>query len=172
MSCWADTVSRMKSKLTRVLLHLVGVAGDDDLVGTQPQRILHLARRRGEDDHVGTEGAGQLHAHVAQPAETDDADLLALGDTRAAQRRVGRDPGDTAAVRLRRGSGWTDAEDEALVHDDAVGVAAVGDRGSPVPVGRVERERQVRAEVLSPSDSSGRCGPSPPGSRRPPGRPP
>ena len=62
-----------------VLLHLVGVAGDDDLVRAEAQRVLLLAGRGGEDDDVGAERAGELHAHVAQPAEADDADLLALG---------------------------------------------------------------------------------------------
>ena len=110
-----------------VLLHLVGVARDDDLVGAEPERVLLLARRRGEDDDVGAERVGELHAHVAQPAEADDADLLALGDAPVAHRRVGRDPG----AEQRRGAGEVevgrDAQDEALVDDDAVGVAAVGD---------------------------------------------
>ena len=61
-----------------VLLHLVGVARDDDLVRAEPQRVLLLARRSGEDDGVRAERVGELHAHVAQPAEADDADLLAL----------------------------------------------------------------------------------------------
>ena len=90
-----------------VLLHLVGVAGDDDLVGAEAQRVFLLARRRGEDDDVGAERMGELHAHVAQPAETDDADLLALGHAPVAHRRVGRDPG----AEQRRGPGeirgWT-----------------------------------------------------------------
>ena len=131
-----------------VLLHLVGVAGDDDFVGTQAECVLLLAGRRGEDDDVGSERSGELHAHVAQPAETDHADLLALRDARAAHGRVGRDPG----TQQRRGSGKVEvgrnAEDEVFIDDDAVGVAAVGDRGGSVLVGRVERERHVRAEVL------------------------
>ena len=110
-----------------VLLHLVGVAGDDDLVGAEAQRVFLLVRRGGEDDDVGAERVGELHAHVAEPAETDDADLLALGDAPVAQRRVGRDAG----AEQRRGPGEVevgrDAQDEALVDDDAVGVAAVGD---------------------------------------------
>ena len=110
-----------------VLLHLVGVAGDDDLVGAEAERVLLLVGRSGEDDDVGSERMGELHAHVAQPAEADDADLLALGDAPVAHGRVGRDPG----AEERRGSGEVevggDAQDEAFVDDDAVGVAAVGD---------------------------------------------
>ena len=111
-----------------VLLHLVGIAGDDDLVGAEAERVLLLVGRGGEDDDVGSERMGELHAHVAEPAETDDADLLALGDAPVAHRRVGRDPG----AEQRRGPGEIevggDAQDEAFIDDDAVGVAAVGDR--------------------------------------------
>ena len=111
-----------------VLLHLVGVAGDDDFVGAEAERVLLLAGRGGEDDDVGSERMGELHAHVAQPAEADHADLLALGDAPVAHGRVGRDPG----AEQRRGSGEVevggDAQDEVFVDDDAVGVAAVGDR--------------------------------------------
>ena len=90
---------------------------------------------------------GELHAHVAQSAETDHADLLALGDAPVAHGRVGRDPG----AEQRRGSGEIevggDAQDEAFVDDDAVGVAAVGD-ASEVLVRGVVGERHVRAELL------------------------
>ena len=93
------------------------------------------------------ERVGELHAHVAQSAEADDADLLALGDAPVAHRRVGGDPG----AEQRRGSGEVEvggnAQDEALVDDDAVGVAAVGD-AAEVLVGEVVGERHVRAELL------------------------
>src|ERR1044072_8013965 len=109
MSCSAETVSRMKSKLpgwfcissalrggggggaeeveigvdvvlggdgvedeveaAGVFLHLVGVAGDDDVVGSESKRVFFLVGRGGEDDDVGSERAGELHAHVAQPAQ-------------------------------------------------------------------------------------------------------
>ena len=89
----------------------------------------------------------ELHAHVAQSAETDDADLLALGDAPVAHGRVGGDSG----AEQRRGSGEIevrgDAQDEALVDDDAVGVAAVGD-AAEVLVRGVVGERHVRAELL------------------------
>ena len=153
-----------------VLLHLVGVAGDDDFVGAEAQRVFLLAGRGGEDDDVRSERMGELHAHVAQSAETDHADLLALGDAPVAHRRVGRDPG----AEQRRGSGeievGRDAQDEALVDDDAVGVAAVGD-ASEVLVRRVVGEGQVRAELLEAAlGTGGRCRPNRPCSRPPRGR--
>ena len=62
-----------------VLRHLVGVLGDDDLVGAEAQRVVLLAGRGGEDDDVRAERVRELDAHVAESAEADDADLLALG---------------------------------------------------------------------------------------------
>ena len=38
-----------------VLLHLIGVAGDDDLVGTQAERVLRFVGRGGEDNDVRSE---------------------------------------------------------------------------------------------------------------------
>lgn len=40
-----------------------------------------------------TEGSGELHPHVSQSTETDDTDLLTLGDALTAHRGVGGDPG-------------------------------------------------------------------------------
>ncbi len=133
-----------------VLLHLVGIAGDDDFVGTEAERVFLLVGRGGEDDDVGSERMSELHAHVAQSAETDHADLLALGDAPVAHGRVGCDPG----AEERRGSGEIEvggnAQDEAFIDDDAVGVATVGD-ASEVLVRGVVGEGQVRAELLKAS---------------------
>ena len=79
MSWSAETASRMKSKLPACFCISSALRGDDDLVRAQPQRVFLLARRGGEDDDVGAERVGELHAHVAEPAEADHADLLALG---------------------------------------------------------------------------------------------
>ena len=91
--------------------------------------------------------SGELHAHVAQSAETDHADLLAFGDAPVAHGRVCCDAG----AEQRRGPGEIevggDAQDKALVDDDAVGVAAVGD-AAEVLVGEVVGEGHVRAELL------------------------
>ena len=110
-----------------VLLHLVRIAGDDDFVGPEAERVFLLVGRGGEDDNVGSERMGKLHAHVTQSAETDHANLLTLGDAPVAHGRVCCDPG----AEQRRGSGeievGRDAQNEAFVDDDAIGVAAVGD---------------------------------------------
>ena len=42
-------------------------------------------------DDLRSEGARQFHAHVSEAAESNNADLLARADTRAFERRVGRD---------------------------------------------------------------------------------
>jgi hypothetical protein len=60
-----------------VLLHLVGVAGDDDVVSAEAAGVFRLAGRGGEDDDVSAERMGELHAHVAQSAETNHADFHA-----------------------------------------------------------------------------------------------
>ena len=95
-----------------------------------------LLGRGREDDDVRSERVRELHAHVAESAETDDADFLALGDAPVAHRRVGGDSG----AEQRRGSGEVEvgrnAQDESLVDDDAVGVAAVGD-ASEMLVGKL-----------------------------------
>jgi hypothetical protein len=38
-----------------VLLHFVGIAGNDDFVGAEAERVFLLPRRGGEDDDVGPE---------------------------------------------------------------------------------------------------------------------
>ncbi len=95
-----------------VLRHLVGVAGDDDFVGTEAQGVVLLAGRGGEEDDVGSEGVRELDAHVAESAEADDADFLALADSPVMHRRVGGDAG----AEQRRGPGEIevrgDLEDE------------------------------------------------------------
>ena len=42
---------------------------------------------------LGAHRAGEFDAHMAEPAEADDADLLAGPDVPVAQRRIGGDPG-------------------------------------------------------------------------------
>jgi hypothetical protein len=111
-------------KAARVIVHLVTVARDDDFVGAQTERVFFLVGRSGEDNDVGSELMSKLHAHVAQTAETDDANFFAGGDAPVTHRRVCRDPG----AEKRRGSrkikvgGY--AQNEAFIDDDAIGVAA------------------------------------------------
>src|ERR1035437_8524099 len=130
-----------------VLLHLAGVARDDDFVGAEAERVFLLTGRGGEDHDVGSERMSKLHAHVAQAAETDHANFLALCDAPVAHRRVCGDPG----AEERRGSGEIkvggDAQHEAFIDDDAIGVATIGDASEGLVRG-VEGEGQVRAELL------------------------
>src|SRR5208282_6447255 len=89
----------------------------------------------------------KLHGHVAQPAEPDHANFLALGDTPAAHGRVGCDSSaeqrsDSGEVQIRG-----DTQHKPLVHYDAVGVAAIGD-ASEVFVRHIKGECEVGAELL------------------------
>ena len=84
-----------------VLRHLGLVLGDDDFIRAKTASIGRLARRGGEEHGVCAERMGKLHGHVAQPTETDDADLLPLADLPMAQRGIGRDAG----TEQRRGAG-------------------------------------------------------------------
>src|ERR1017187_10299086 len=131
----------------RVLFHLVGIAGDDNFIGAEPERVFLLTGRGGEDHDMGSERMSKLHAHVAQAAETDHANFLALCDAPVAHRRVCGDPG----AEERRGSGEIkvggDSQNEVFIDDDAIGVATIGD-ASEVLVRGVEGEGQVRAELL------------------------
>ena len=84
-----------------VLGHRGRIGGDHDLVGAEAQAIGDLGRGGREEHDVRAEGAGELHAHVAEAAEADDADLLSGADLPVAQRRVRRDAG----AEQRRGGG-------------------------------------------------------------------
>ena len=92
----------------------------------------------------------KLHRHVAQSAQTDHANFLALGDAPVMHRRIRGDPG----AEQRRGCGEIeirrDAQDEVFIDDDAFGVAAVGP-ASKVLVRGVEGEDHVRAELFKAS---------------------
>jgi len=143
-----------KIQASGVLLHLVGIAGDDDFVCAETERVVFLAGRRGENNDVCSQRMGKLHAHVAQSAETYNADFLALDVAPAAYWRVGRDP----CAEKRRNSGQIevggDAQNEAFVDYDAIGVAAIGD-ASEVLVRGVEGESHVRTELLDTGPALG-----------------
>src|SRR5579872_2769372 len=97
---------------------------------------------------------GKFHAHVAQPAETDDANFLAISDTRAMQRRVGCNSG----AEKRRNSGRFqvrgNAQNESLIDDDALRVTAVG-YVSEVPVRRIKGQDHIRTELFKPGPALG-----------------
>src|SRR5438477_587095 len=68
-----------------MLIHLVGIAGDDNFVGAEAERVLLLVRRGGEDDDVRSERMSKFYRHVAQSRGTDLGDTtddLMTGDNR------------------------------------------------------------------------------------------
>ena len=130
-----------------MLLHLVGIAGDDDFVSAEAKRVLLLVRRSGEHDNVGSERVAELHRHVAKPTETNHTDFLALAHTPVAHRRVCRD----SSAKQRRGAGGIqirrDAQNEVFVDDDAFRIATIG-KAAEVFVRRIESEDHVRTELF------------------------
>jgi len=99
---------------------------------------------------MGSERMSKLHSHVAQSAKTDHTNLLAFGNAPMAHGRVGGDAGaeewrDSGEIEVGR-----DAQDKAFVHDDALGVATIGDP-SEVLVREVVREGHIPAELLKAS---------------------
>src|SRR6266487_6092209 len=94
-----------------------------------------------------SERMSKLHGHVAQSAEADHANFLALGD---APMMHGRVSGDAGAEQWRRCCGievGRDAQNEVFIDNDALGVSAVG-HASEMLVRRVEGEDHVRAKLL------------------------
>src|ERR1700723_840522 len=93
---------------------------------------------------------GELYGHVAQSAKADHSNFLALGDAPAAHGRVRCD----SCAEQRSSSGEFqirgDTQDEPLVYENALGVAAIGD-ASEVLVRHIKRECKVRAELLKAS---------------------
>src|SRR5207302_11281186 len=96
----------------------------------------------------------KLHRHVAQSAQTDHANLLALGDPPMMHGGVGRD----TSAKQRRGCGEIEvggnAQNEVFLDDNAFGVAAVG-HASEVLVRSIKRESQVRRDLSAARFESG-----------------
>src|SRR6266496_558488 len=132
-----------KIETALVLFHLVRVARDNDFVGAEAERVFFLPGRMGQDDDVRSERMSKFYRHVAESAETDHANFLALGDAPMMHRRVRRDPG----AKQRRGCGefevGRNAQNEMFIDDDAFGVAAVG-YASEMLVRRVEGRSEER----------------------------
>ena len=72
--------------------HLIGIARNDDFIGTEPERVILLVRRRGEDSDVSSERTTKLHGHVTESSQPNYADLLAFADAPVAHRRICGDP--------------------------------------------------------------------------------
>jgi hypothetical protein len=60
-----------KIEAARVFLHLVGIPGNDDFIGTEAESVFLFVWRGGEHDNVRSERMCKLHSHVTQPSETD-----------------------------------------------------------------------------------------------------
>src|SRR5437016_5198034 len=109
-----------------MLFHLVRVAGDNDFVGAEAQRVLLLVRRGGKHNDMGSEGVSKFYRHVTKPAQTNHADFLALADAPVAHRRVRRDAG----TKERRSSGefeiGCNAQNEMFIDYDAFRVTTIG----------------------------------------------
>src|SRR4051812_19661624 len=72
------------------------------------------------------QGMRELHAHMTQSANTDDAHFFAGAGAPMAKRRPGGDAG--AQQRRHRRQiffGMVDSEDEMLIHGDASAIAAI-----------------------------------------------
>src|SRR5437588_1109594 len=104
----------------------------------------------GQDDDVRSERMSKFYGHVAESAETDHANFLALGHAPVMHRRVSRDPG----AEQRRSSGkievGREAQNEVFIDNYAFGVTAVG-HASEVFIRRVEGKDHVRAELFEAS---------------------
>ncbi len=148
MSCWAETASRTKSRLRGVLLHLGLVLRDHDLVGAEAQAVLDLARRGGEEHDVGAERLRELHAHVPEPAQTHDSDLLAGTHLPVAKGRIGRDAGAEQGRGRGRVEPRGDAKNEGLVDHDARRVAAQGHAPEGLVRAVVGQDRKRKAVLL------------------------
>ena len=121
----AATVLTMRSKL--LACAAISSALRETTTSSAPSAFasVALALRGGEGDGVRAHRVGELDAHMAEPANADDADLLARAGLPVAQRRIKRDAG--AEQRRDRGElilGMADFQDEAGVDDDPLRIAA------------------------------------------------
>src|SRR6185503_21379285 len=65
-------------EVTLELLELRGIARQRELMRSETLGIGFLAWRRAEQRHLRSEGRAELYRHVAESAESDDAELVAL----------------------------------------------------------------------------------------------
>ena len=136
-----------------------GVEIGDEMIRPESQRVVTLAGRVGEDRRLGSERVRELDAHVPEPSETDDPDALPRRRSPVAQRRV---EGDSGAEQ-RRHAGEVEAVGHVhrvgLVHDELLGVAAVGD-GLAVALERVVGTGRIGRAVLLVADDAVVAGPA------------
>jgi hypothetical protein len=107
------TVLMIRSNVLASLLEGGRDAGGVERFRAQAPTVLLLLQRLRQDGDLGAHRVRDLHGHVAQAAEPDDADVLARASAPALERRVGGD----ASAQQRRGTV------DALRHrEDVVGV--------------------------------------------------
>lgn len=121
--------------------HFIGVTRHYHLM--RPQRFGCFALRPGgrERHHICAHCIGQLDAHMAQPADTHDADLVSRPHLPVTQRGIRRNP--CAEQRCDCGElrfVVPDAQNIALMHHDLLRIAAQS------VTGRVSRRPVIRAD--------------------------
>src|ERR1700733_8507801 len=131
----------------RVLRHLVGIARNHDFIRAEPQCIVLFIRRGCEENHMRAKCMRELQSHMTQPAQSDDPDLLALGHAPMMERGKCRDAGAKQRCRSGQIKIGRYLQDKALVDDNAVRIAAVGD-AARVLVREVIGEDEIRTELL------------------------
>jgi hypothetical protein len=67
----------------------------------------------------------ELHAHMAKSAETDHADLLALGDAPVAHGGVGRDPGAKEHISSPKETTMKESLEPEITASEAAGIFLV-----------------------------------------------
>ena len=167
--CGAATVFRIMSKLLACLRHL-GLASFDTTTSSAPNALASaiLSGEVVKATVCAPSAWAELHAHMAEPADAHNADLLAGARAPVAQRR----PGGDAGAEQRRGRGQVffgvaDVEHEMLVHRDggaiaAIGVGAAADRAV---IGAGEADRAVAILLQPVLALANRCGSCRPCSR-------
>ena len=124
----------------------VGVEVEDDFARTEAFGVFDFFRRGGEDGHIRAHRGGELHGVVPDAAHADDADFAAFAHFPVDERRTGGNGG----AHYRRGDGQRhgigDADNEAVLDDDDVGITALGvaagGRALPRSAGRRRRQRR------------------------------
>ena len=123
----------------RVLGHLGGILAEYDFRCAEAETVFDLAGRSREEHDMGSERLRELHCHVAEAAETDNANLLPRADFPMPERGVRRDAGaeeggDAGEIEIAG-----DLQGESLVYHDRFGVAAQS-VAAGVGIGAVVRE--------------------------------
>lgn len=89
-------------------------------------RVLQLVGVGGQDRDRAAHGLRQLHGHMAQPAEAENGDVVALLHPPVLHRRPSGHTGAEDGGGLLRIQPLGQGQDEILGHDDHVGIAAEG----------------------------------------------